>query len=234
MEISPQTVRDVEFREKKLGGYHQDDVDEFLEQVASGLEIMNERLRLATERAARAEAKAKESSEEDDTLRKTLLLAQRTADQAVREGQEQAARLVASAEAEAAARTSQAEEEARRVVDEANAQASADIARLEGSRRQLDEEVDRLTRYLEEQRQRFRKVLTEAAAGLDRDLTMAERPRTGPATGAPGRAAPVRGNDDDDPETRPPARPSVFDRNLLSELSEHARRDRDVPGRGGS
>jgi cell division initiation protein len=35
VDVSPQTIRQVEFREK-LRGYHQDDVDEFLERVAAG------------------------------------------------------------------------------------------------------------------------------------------------------------------------------------------------------
>ncbi|MDP9388795.1 MAG: DivIVA domain-containing protein, partial [Actinomycetota bacterium] len=71
MEVSPQTIRDVEFREK-LRGYHQDDVDEFLERVAAGVEILQDRLRQATERAVRAEQQSAEAREDDESLRRTL------------------------------------------------------------------------------------------------------------------------------------------------------------------
>ena len=49
MELTPKVFRDVQFREKLRGGYHPEDVDEFLEQAAVGVEEMTERLRLATE-----------------------------------------------------------------------------------------------------------------------------------------------------------------------------------------
>ncbi|MGH9065883.1 MAG: DivIVA domain-containing protein, partial [Acidimicrobiales bacterium] len=35
MEVASRTLREVEFRQQ-LRGYHQDDVDEFLERVAAG------------------------------------------------------------------------------------------------------------------------------------------------------------------------------------------------------
>ena len=47
MDLTPQTLRDVEFREK-LRGYHPDDVDDFLEEVAVAVDGMLARLR-ATE-----------------------------------------------------------------------------------------------------------------------------------------------------------------------------------------
>lgn len=175
VDVSPQTIRQVEFREK-LRGYHQDDVDEFLERVAAGLEIVQERLRQATERAVRAEQHADERRDDDDSLRRTLVLAQRTADLAVKEGREQAARLVETAESEAAAITSTAAEEARRLTEEAQAQVRADVERLEATRQQLGHEVDRLVRYLDEQRARAKAVLADAARNLDAALVPAPPP----------------------------------------------------------
>src|SRR5579864_3889447 len=100
MEVSPKTLREVEFREK-MRGYHPEDVDQFLEQVAAGIEILQDRLRQAVERAQRAEAAAAEAGGNDETLRKTLILAQRTADMAVQEAREQASRILAGAEQQA-------------------------------------------------------------------------------------------------------------------------------------
>ena len=179
VDVSPQTIRQVEFREK-LRGYHQDDVDEFLERVAAGLEIVQERLRQANERAVRAEQQASERREDDDSLRRTLVLAQRTADLAVKEGKEQAARLVEEAEGEAAAITASAAAEARRFTDEAQGQARAEVERLHAARDQLRDEVDRLVQYLDEQRARAKAVLADAARHLDDALVAAAPPPAAP------------------------------------------------------
>ena len=56
MDLTPETLRSATFRDK-LRGYHPDDVDEFLESVARGLEVLLARLRDASERA-RASATA--------------------------------------------------------------------------------------------------------------------------------------------------------------------------------
>jgi DivIVA domain-containing protein len=58
MEIASRTLREVEFRQQ-LRGYHQDDVDEFLERVAAGIEVLQDRLREANERATRAAVPAR-------------------------------------------------------------------------------------------------------------------------------------------------------------------------------
>ena len=67
MDVSPKTLREVEFREK-MRGYHPEDVDHFLEEVAAGLEVQQERMRQAVERAQRAEAAAAEAGGSDETL----------------------------------------------------------------------------------------------------------------------------------------------------------------------
>ncbi len=166
MDVSPQTIRDVEFREK-LRGYHQDDVDEFLERVAGALEILQERLRVANERAERAERQAGESREDDESLRRTLVLAQRTADLAVREANEQAGAILASAESRAAALVDSAAEEAHRLADEAHSLLRSDVERLESARSRLSQDVERLLRYLDDQRSRAKAVLVDAARNLD-------------------------------------------------------------------
>ena len=185
MDVSAQTVRQVEFREK-LRGYHQDDVDEFLERVAAGLEILQERLRQATERAVRAEQVASENREDDESLRRTLVLAQRTADLAVKEAREQAARIIEEAENDAALALAAAAEERRREAEEAETQVRADVARLETARRQLELEVDRLVQYLDEQRERAKAVLAEAARNLDTALVPDPPPAVGAGMDAPG------------------------------------------------
>src|ERR1700736_6157363 len=90
------SLRTVEFRET-LKGYHRDDVDEYLEKAAVEAEGLQEqlrqsgeRLRQAAERIAQLESEREqrpEAAEEadpappDDTLQRTLLLAQKFVDQ---------------------------------------------------------------------------------------------------------------------------------------------------------
>ena len=160
MDVSPKTLREVEFREK-LRGYHPDDVDEFLERVAAGLEILQERLRQATERAVRAEQKAAEVGEGDDAMRRTLVLAQRTADLAVQEAREQAAGIVTAAEAQAQALRAEAAEHARRTIDDATREAWAQVGKLEAARDQLRSDVEALERYLDQERAQLRAALAD-------------------------------------------------------------------------
>src|SRR5438270_2295446 len=199
MEVSPKTLREAEFREK-MRGYHPEDVDHFLEQVAAGIEILQDRLRQAVERTQRAEAAASESGGADETLRKTLVLAQRTADMAVQEAREQAARILAAAEQQAQAILAEAEERGRRTLEETIADCKAELGRLESSRAQAQQDVDSLQRWLDEHKEHLRATLAEAVAAVDRAGVLwpapSTRPVEGPATRRPA------------PSPAPPAAPA--------------------------
>jgi cell division initiation protein len=186
MDVSPKTLREVEFREK-MRGYHPEDVDHFLEEVAAGLEVLQDRLRQAIERAQRAEAAAAEAEGSDETLRKTLILAQRTADMAVQEAREQAARILAGAEQQAQAMLADAEERGRRTHEDAIAHSRAELGALETARAQAQQDVDTLNRWLEEHKEHLKASLTEAIAAVDRAGVLWPAPSTRPADypGAP-------------------------------------------------
>jgi cell division initiation protein len=175
MDVSPETIRTVEFRER-LRGYNQDDVDQFLERMAAGVEILQQRLRDASQRAARAEERPQGDGE--DALRRTLALAQRTADLAVEEGREQAARLVqsaqgeahsvvAAAQGEAEAVLADAEQRATRLIEDAQAQVAAQVHRLEGRREQLEGELVALERHVAQARARAYASLADAARQIE-------------------------------------------------------------------
>jgi cell division initiation protein len=160
MDVSPKTLREVEFREK-LRGYHQDDVDEFLERVAAGLEILQERLRQATERAVRAEQKMSQGTESDDAMRRTLVLAQRTADAAVEEARQQAQQIVGQAQSQAGQIVTGAQAEAARLAEDAQRDLWADLTRLESARDQLRSEISGLDQYLVAERARLHEAMLE-------------------------------------------------------------------------
>src|SRR4029079_13459298 len=93
MDVTPRELRDIDIREG-FRGYNRDDVDELLERAAGTIEALNERVRRLTEQVSTAESApapaastAGGSRETEEMLHRTLLLAQRAADEAVAEAQ---------------------------------------------------------------------------------------------------------------------------------------------------
>lgn len=186
MEVTPQLLKEVEFREK-FRGYDPDEVDDFLERVGVAFAQLQERLREATDqieganaRAARAEARARDSSDADETLRRTLILAQRTADTAIKEAEEQAARIVAEAEAKARQQLASSEEratqalasseaESRRMLEAADAKAKQTVSSAETSADQaIAEAREQAGRLLADARRQAEQHIVEARASADK------------------------------------------------------------------
>jgi cell division initiation protein len=200
MEVSPKTLREVEFREK-MRGYHPEDVDQFLERVAASVEVLQDRLRQAVERAQRAEQAAAEAGGTDEALRRTLVLAQRTADLAVQEAREQAARILASAEQQAQGILADADERAQRAHDDALVEARAELTRLEASRTHLQAEVDTLTRWVEEHRAHLALALQEALSRIEQADLLSSPPVSRGVEPSASRAAAGRPGAVPTPET---------------------------------
>jgi cell division initiation protein len=150
--ISPETLRAVEFR-SALRGYHPDDVDEFLERMAAGIELLHDRIRETTEQAVRAEQarKATETPPDDDSMRELLASSQQTADAALLEARTAAARLLQTAAGYADALASEVRGTLDRIRADARGQLEADLRRLESSRRRLLAEVTAAERLVLEQ-----------------------------------------------------------------------------------
>jgi len=180
MELTPQVFRDVQFREKLRGGYHPEDVDEFLEQAAQSAEELLARLKSATERAERAERALEEASSSDETLKRVLVMAQRTADQAVREAREEAERLLAEARVQAQAIVADAEERGRRAYDSKVVEARANLDRVEEALRRAQSDAEVLSRWVTTNKAQLLEALREAAALLDKvgsgELPASEQP----------------------------------------------------------
>ncbi len=173
MEISARVLREVEFN-SSLRGYNTDEVDEFLEQVADAVERLHEELKGLRERADAAEQGAKErtdTSDDDDSIRRTLVLAQRTADMAIREAKEEATQLVDRARSEAETMVSDARDSAQRISSEAERRLKDEVARLSGNREGLQKEIDTLVSLLGAERERLTETLTAALKYVERSLS---------------------------------------------------------------
>jgi DivIVA domain-containing protein len=183
MELTPQAVSEAEFREAKRGGYNIRDVDEFLDRVAVGVGQMQERIREAYQRAEAAENRVVDlqrqleeaqrrgaegpGSDTEETLRRTLVLAQRTADATIKEAKEEAERLLTEAREEAASTRAAAEAEARDGMATARQEAEEEVQELVATRDRLAEEVGLLEQHVKEQRQKLRSSVDELQRVLD-------------------------------------------------------------------
>jgi cell division initiation protein len=176
MEMSAKTIREVTFGEKRRG-YNPEDVDRFLEEMAVGVDALQQRLREASEPAQRAE---RDEGEGDAAVQRTLLLAQRAADLLLKESQEQANEIVAGAEEKAAALLADAEQRVGDVEDRALVDARAELAELESSRARAQAQVDALIGWAEEYRSRLCSTLSDALAAVDRTAIHEPVPTSAP------------------------------------------------------
>ncbi|MEZ5233119.1 MAG: DivIVA domain-containing protein [Acidimicrobiales bacterium] len=181
MDVTPKLLEDVEFREK-FRGYDPEEVDEFLERVSIAFGQLQERVRDLSEqvesangRAARAEARARDSSDADDTLRRTLVLAQRTADAAIKEAEENAAAIIAAAEAQARQHYAAAEEKAAQAATSADEEVKAKLARADEQAADKQRQADAHSEAtLANAREQASRLLVDARQKADKLLADAE------------------------------------------------------------
>jgi len=185
VEFTSEAVRGAKFREK-LKGYHPEDVDAFLERAATALDQLSSRLAEATARAIKAETALASNSEADESVRKTLVLAQRTAEMAVNEANAEAQQIREAAEAEAtsvqAAAEAHAEElraDAERVHAAAVEEAAATVAdantTAEARLREAAERIDAQESAARAERERLAAEAVRASEEAVRSLLDQQR-----------------------------------------------------------
>ena len=182
MDFSPQTVRSAGFKTVKKG-YDPSEVDDFKEKVAAAIETAQNQATAMEARARAAVAKLQEvsqqvssgsptgspsASEEDaETISRTLLLAQRTADSTVAQANADAESITVKARVDATTVIDNARSMADKLLDEARLEArrSAESERIKAenevqallARRDfLVSDVDHLEHHLGAQRERLR------------------------------------------------------------------------------
>ena len=158
MDVTPRELRDIDIREG-FRGYNRDDVDELLERAATTIDGSNERIRRLTEQLAEAESKQGKSREAEDMLQRTLLLAQRAADEAVAEAQIKARQILDDAETRARNALAEAESTARRQAETERARLEGEVLDLGARREALLADVAQLEKFEAEYRVRMRRAL---------------------------------------------------------------------------
>ena len=112
---TPEQIRNMEFQKSPMGGYKQSDVELFLEEMASEIEILMRQKAEADRRLKEYAAKSPDSALSTAGIQNVLVSAQRVADQINDEAKENAERIVAEAELKVA----QAEIKAKDILSEA-------------------------------------------------------------------------------------------------------------------
>lgn len=188
MEPSASSIREVTFG-AKVRGYDPEEVDEFIAAVADSFEALEERYRRAAERATRAEQElasrpaepvaapvAEPVSQTTSEISKVWERAVAAAESAITEAKQTAQELMDEAKRIADTQIGDAKSEALRIAEQSQAELRIEIARLEQIRDQLKSDTDRLSGYLEEEREKVRAVLSRALAALDDDESEAAPP----------------------------------------------------------
>src|SRR5215470_18488768 len=114
MDVTPQELRGTEIKEA-FRGYHRDEVDDLLERAAVTIENLSRQLQDTATRAPVDAPLAQVSRDDPETIQRTLLLAQRAADDAVAEAQTRARQILDESEAKAQTLVGEAEATARRI-----------------------------------------------------------------------------------------------------------------------
>jgi DivIVA domain-containing protein len=198
MEMSPKAISSMTFPLARKG-YDQEQVRTFLAKVARGIEDLQSRTLQAEAKArlgdtpgdvaapmATAPAAAPEGGV--DSITRTLLIAQRTADAAVaeardeadgmrREAEERAETVLAEARARANNLVTAAEAEALRVGEITTGKVQAEVTALEGRRQQLLDDIDRLSSHVTEQRERIAATVDVLQRALDHPDGLRELPQ---------------------------------------------------------
>jgi DivIVA domain-containing protein len=180
MDVTPQELRDIEIREA-WRGYHRDDVDELLERAAATIEHLEEENRELKARLAQgagapapapvpapvrtpvapapAPAPAPVRGADTDVIQRTLVLAQKAADEAVAEARAKAQQMLSESESKAQSLVAEAEASARRIAETERKKLEEEIAQLSASRDTLSADVDALERFEREYRERLRSAI---------------------------------------------------------------------------
>ena len=176
MEITPRELRDIEIH-SEMRGYSRDEVNDLLERAAASIEASNQRVTQLQDRLTSAQSEATRTRETEDILHRTLLLAQRAADEAVAEATAKSRQMLDEAEMTSRRLVAESETEARRKGDAERRRLEEEIVELAGRRDTLLADVEALTRFEAEYRERMVRTLeTDLSALKTRTAAPATKP----------------------------------------------------------
>jgi len=148
-------------------GYSVQQVDELLDRVADQLERSGREIDELRTRLTRSERRLQEASETEATLKRTLVTAQRAAEQSIEEAKERAAEILDEARRESAALLEQARLDAEELRVESLHSARAEEAEIRRRRQGLEAHIEALRVFERDYRSRLRSHLEHQFQTLD-------------------------------------------------------------------
>ncbi len=197
-------------------GYSVPQVDELLDQVADTVERLDGEVQQLRRKLRTSEERLAGTSETEATLKRTLVTAQRAAEQSLEEAKERSAEMLDEARREAAALLEQARLDSEEMRVEALQAARAEEADIRRRRQALEGHIEALRIFEREYRARLRSHLEDQLRMLDEVQT---RPLN-MSTGGPGDAA------GDDAEDEVPVEAAHLGGVTVPELTVRIRGDR--------
>src|SRR3954453_18219109 len=196
MDVTPRELRDIDIRER-FGGYNRDDVDDLLERAAARIEGLEGQVRDLSTRAEAGDAESGKTRETEEMLHRTLLLAQRAADEAVAEAQTKARQILDDAESKSRSMVSEAETTARRQAETERRRLESKVLELGANRDALVAGAHRMEGFEQDYRVRLRRAVEADLEQLSSKGSVAPSPRPTthdvemPASGPGVASAPV-------------------------------------------
>ena len=160
MRISAQDIHGKKFRQARMRGYNADDVDEFLDQLATALEsdeAETSKLKLQVEEMSE---KVNSYTGMEGTLNSAIISAQKLADD-----------ITAKAKVDVAQMEDSAQQEADELVRSARGQAAQEQAQSADRQRELLASIERLEKAESDFREGFRSILREYEGLIDQKIT---------------------------------------------------------------
>jgi cell division initiation protein len=190
VELTPQHVQDKQFHDA-FRGYNHEEVDRFLDEVAEAFAVAYEEREECRSRIRELESQLEQARSTEEILKRTLLHANKAADEAIRQARATSQKIVA-----------EAERKAEELVIDAKRRTHGIVERAQAEVRELEQRADGLRRFEHDYRAQLRafidsqlRALSGAAIGSQRRLA---------AVGASSRAEAGSPTPDDD-SIEPPA-----------------------------
>jgi DivIVA domain-containing protein len=187
MDLSAREIHEKQFHDA-WRGYNQSEVDDFLDRAAEALDRIQRENQDLKDRIAELDQAMAASHDTEEMLKKTLVTAQRAAEEAIANAKTKAEEMINEAEThvkrsdtESRERLARAEAESRRKVEDAEREAAE-------RRRALDDRIGKLTSFERDARQRLKAFYEQQLRALDA-LSDLEPPRFGPPSARPAQGA---------------------------------------------
>lgn len=166
MALTPDDIVNYPLKQS-VRGYSVPQVDELLDQVADAVERLTDQNEELSRRVRQAEDRLAAATETEATLKRTLVTAQRAAEQSLEDAKERSAVLLDEAHRESAALLEQARLDAEELRVESLQAARAEEADIRRRRQALEGHIEALRIFEREYRSRLRGHLEDQLRMLD-------------------------------------------------------------------